>query len=119
MNRAGDVINRHGLPDERVGFGVVERDGARIGKFCEARAVFLEIFQIVFRGNRHGDHLAAFFGLPDGENSYARAGFLERSEERRVGKECRPRGCREGWKNKQSRLKLALLEWVSGRVDTR
>ena len=79
MDRAGDVVDRDGLGDELVGFRVIELDGARIGELRETRAIFFEIFQILRRGDGHGDHLAAFFRFADGEDLDARAGLFEQA----------------------------------------
>ena len=77
MDRAGDVVDGHGLRNDFVGFRVIQLDGARIGEFGEPRAVLPEVFQIFFRRYRHCDHLAAFFRRSDGEDLRARAGLLQ------------------------------------------
>ena len=76
---AGNVIDGDGFGDEFVGFGVFEMDGARVGEFRKALAVLLEVFEIGFRRDGHGDHFAAFFGGADGDDFYARRGFLEQA----------------------------------------
>ena len=79
VNRARDVVDGHGLRDELVRFRVVEFDGTRIGQLGEASAILVEGFQIFFRGDGHGDHFAAFFGLPDGVDLHARGGLLQQA----------------------------------------
>ena len=77
VDGAGDVVDGDGFGDEFVGFGVVEMDRARVGKFREALAVLLEVFQIGFGRDGDGDHFAALFGGADGDDFHARRGFLE------------------------------------------
>jgi hypothetical protein len=48
VDRAGDVVDGHGLRDQLVGFRVVELDSARIGQFRQPRAILFERFQIFF-----------------------------------------------------------------------
>ena len=79
MDCPGYVINGDGLGHELVGFRVIELDGAGIGELGEAGAVFLEMFQIFFRRNGDGDHLAALFRLANREDFYPRSGFFEQT----------------------------------------
>ena len=79
VNRAGDVVDGHRFGDELVGFRVIELDRAGITELAQPGAVFLQIFQIFFRRNRDGDHLAAFFGLANGKDFHTRTGFLKQT----------------------------------------
>ena len=90
VNRTGDVVDRHRLIDELVGLGVVRADRARIGELGQPRAVLVELRQVGFRRDRDRDHLAAFFGLADGEHLDPRAGLLDHPHVLR-----RPRESRE------------------------
>ena len=105
MDGASDVINRDGFGDEFVGFGVVELDGAGIGKLREALVILLEIFQVGFGGDGHGNHFAAFLGGADGENFDARRGLLAGG-----ACTCRPLRRREGCRERRRRRRGPLQE---------
>src|ERR1019366_301307 len=79
MDGAGDVIDGRGGGDQLIGLGVVKLDGARVGEFGEAGAVFVEPGEQGLRGDGHGDHFAAFLGLADAEDLDARGGFLQQA----------------------------------------
>ena len=79
VDRAGDVIDGNGFGDEFVGFGVIELDGARDRQASPGAGDFVEIFQVGFRRDGHGNHFAAFLGGADGENFHARRGLLEQA----------------------------------------
>ena len=80
VDGAGDVVDRVRLIDQRAGLGVVEIDGARIAELGQTLLVGIGVLQQVGIGNGHRDHLAAFFGVADGEDLHARAGSGKHAE---------------------------------------
>ena len=80
MNGPGDVVDGVGLVNQRAGLGVVEVDGARIAELGQALLVGVGVLKEVGIGDGHGDHLAAFFGVSDGDDLYARAGSRKQPE---------------------------------------
>ena len=80
VDGAGDVVDRKRLIDQRFGLGIVQTDLARVGELGKARVVFLVLIQQLGVGNGGGDHLAALFGVADGEDFDARTAGLKQAE---------------------------------------
>ena len=80
VDGAGDVVDGPGLVDELARFGVIEADRARVGKLGQARVILFRAREQFRIGDGGGDHLAAFFGVADGEDLYPRAAGLQHAE---------------------------------------
>ena len=78
VNRAGDVVDGRRLLHERLRLRVVHVDRARVAEFRQTLAVLLELRHDLVGRNRHGDHLAPFFGPADRVHLHAlRRRFLQ------------------------------------------
>ena len=80
MDRAGDVVNRERLADQRLRFGVIQPQCSRIGKLCQACAVLLGLSEQSLIGDCDGDHLAPLLAMADREDLHPRTGRGEQSK---------------------------------------
>ncbi len=80
VDGAGDVVDRGGLGDQRVGGSIVHADRARVGQLGQACVVGIQAGQQIFIGHGDRDHRAALLALADGEHLHPRAGRRQRPE---------------------------------------